>query len=283
MHRPSPSRRLAAVHVFLGLALAVPLATAAADAPVEIVVGGTGAALGAMQSLGDAYTATVPHVRLRIVPSLGSGGGIKALAAGAIQVAVSSRPLSDDERAKGLVERELIRTPFIFAVQQKAPMTQVTLAELAEAYAGTRGAWKDGTKVRPILRPLTDIDTEVLSEMSPALRLAVKTAHQLPGKNVAVTDTDTADEIERVPGAIGTSTLLLIKSEKRALKALDVEGVAATANNMRSGRYPYQKSIYVVVSGTSGPAAKAFVSFVASPAAAPLIAALGGQQAPGTP
>lgn len=276
------SRRRAAICICFGLSLAA-LPAMAADAPVEIALGGTGAALGAMKLLADAYTATAPHVRVRAVPSLGSGGGIKALAAGVIQVAVTSRPLTVDERAKGLVERELIRTPLVFAVHQKAPVTQVTLAELAEIYAGTRGNWKDGTKMRPILRPVTDIDTEVLSAMSPALRQAVKAAHQHPGKNVAVTDTDTADELERVPGAVGTSTLLLITSEKRALKALDVDGVAATVANMRSGRYPHQKSIYVIVSGNSGAAAKAFVAFVASPAAAPLIAEVGGLQAPGTP
>ena len=270
------------ISVSLGLTLAVSPATSA-DAPIEIVVGGTGAALGAMHVLGNAYTAAVPNTRLRIVPSLGSGGGIKALTAGAIQVAVSSRPLNDDERARGLIERELIRTPFVFAVHEKSPVTQVTLAELAETYAGTRSAWIDGTKIRPILRPATDIDTELLSAMSPALRLAVKSAHQLPGKNVAITDTDTADEIERVSGAVGTSTLLLITSEKRALKALDVDGVAATVANMRSRRYPYQKSIYVVVSGTSSAATKAFAAFIASPAAAPLIAAIGGHQAPGAP
>lgn len=236
-----------------------------------------------MKALGEAYAASTPGAKVRIVPSLGSGGGIKALAAGAIQVAVASRPLTDDERAKGLVERELIRTPFIFAVHQKAAVSQVTLADLAEVYAGTRGSWKDGTKIRPILRPASDIDTEVLGAMSPALREAVRSAHQLPGKNVAVTDTDTADELERVPGAVGTSTLLLVTSEKRALKALDVEGVAATVAHMRSGKYPYQKSIYVIVSNASGAAAKAFVAFLASPAAAPLIGQMGGLQVAAAP
>ena len=283
MHCPFLSRRLATLSVCLGLSFAVSPLVAAADAPIEVVIGGTGAALGAMQALGEAYTATAPNTRVRIVPSLGSGGGIKALAAGAIQVAVTSRPLTEEERAKGLTERELIRTPFIFAVHQKAAVSGASLAELAEIYAGTRGTWKDGSKTRPILRPATDIDTEVLSAMSPALRVAVKAAHQLPGKNIAVTDTDTADEIERVPGALGTSTLILVKSEKRALKALDVEGVAATVPNMRSGRYPYQKSIYIVVAGNSGAAAKAFTAYAASPAVAPLIASLGALQITSAP
>ena len=281
MHRPYLSRRSAS-SLLLGMWL-TPLRALASDPAAEVAIGGTGAALGAMKVLGDAYAAATPRARIRTVPSLGSGGGIKALVAGAIQIAVVSRPLTTEERAKGLIEREIIRTPFIFAVHRQAPVAKVTLSELAEIYAGTRSTWQDGTRTRPILRPVTDVDTEVLSAMSPTLRQAVKTAHELPGKNIAVTDTDTADELERVPGAIGTSTLLLINSEKRALKALDVDGVAATTANLRNGRYPYQKSIYVVVSPRSGPVAQAFAAYMASTAAAPLIAGMGGLQVAGAP
>ena len=152
---PRRFNSMVAIALFGLSATLMPLDAAAADAPQEIVIGGTGAALGAMKVLGNAFTATDPAARVRVVPSLGSGGGIKALAAGAIQVAVTSRPLTDEERAKGLVECEVIRTPFVFAVHDKAPATRASLAELAEIYAGTRATWKDGTKTRPILRPLT--------------------------------------------------------------------------------------------------------------------------------
>jgi phosphate transport system substrate-binding protein len=281
MARICLSRRSASLFL-LGCSLLTPPAHANSPA-AELVVGGTGAALGAMKALGDAYAAGTPQARVRTVPSLGSGGGIRALAAGAIQIAVTSRPLTAEERAKGMIERELIRTPFVFAVHQKAPIGAVTLSELAQIYAGTVGSWKDGTKVRPVLRPVNDVDTEVLSAMSPQMRLALKAAHDLPGKNIAVTDTDTADELERVPGAIGTSTLLLIQSEKRPLKALDVDGIAPTTTNLSSGRYLHQKSIYVVVSARSGPAAQAFVAYITSPAAAQMIARMGGLQVPSAP
>ena len=281
MHPLCLSRRSASILLLGWSLIALPAHTS--EPAADIVIGGTGAALGAMKVLGEAYAAATPQARIRTVPSLGSGGGIKALVAGAIQIAVASRPLTAEERARGLIERELIRTPFIFAVHQKSAVAKVTLSELAEIYAGTRGSWNDGTKIRPILRPVTDVDTEVLSAMSPSMRLAVKTAHDLPGKNIAVTDTDTADELERVPGALGTSTLLLINSEKRPLKALDVDGVAATTANLRSGRYPHQKSIYVIVTARSGPAAQAFAAYMASPAAAPLIAGMGGLQVASTP
>ena len=279
-----PRRTLTlAAFVLFGCFAILPLSAVAADPPQEIVIGGTGAALGAMKVLGDAFMATDPGTRVRIVPSLGSTGGIKALAAGAIQVAVSGRALTAEERTKGLVEREIIRTPLVFAVHAKAPAGGASLADLAEIYAGTRATWKDGTRTRPILRPMTDIDTEVVSNMSPAFQVAIKAAHQLPGKNVAVTDTDTADELERVPGAVGTSTLLLIKSEKRVLKALDIDGVAASVANMKSGKYAFTKSIYLITTGQSSATAKAFAAFVSSPAAARLIAENGGLQVPGSP
>ena len=61
----------------------------------EIKIGGTGAALGTMQVLAQAYAKTRPDAKITVLPSMGSGGGIKAVLAGAIQIGVSSRPLSE--------------------------------------------------------------------------------------------------------------------------------------------------------------------------------------------
>ena len=58
------------------------------DATVAVVrIGGTGTALGTMQRLVDVFRKIRPQADFVIVPSLGSGGGIKALRAGAIDVA----------------------------------------------------------------------------------------------------------------------------------------------------------------------------------------------------
>ena len=59
--------------------------TAAAQAQ-ELKVGGTGAALGTMQLLVQAYAKADPDARITVLPSMGSGGGIKALLGGAIQI-----------------------------------------------------------------------------------------------------------------------------------------------------------------------------------------------------
>lgn len=70
-------------------------------APTTIRIGGSGDALATMQILGQAFNKTHPNVNVAIVPSLGSGGGIKAVLAGSIDLAISGRALKQAERAQG--------------------------------------------------------------------------------------------------------------------------------------------------------------------------------------
>lgn len=230
----------------------------------NLTIGGTGAALGTMQKLADEFKKSHPDVHVKILPSLGSGGGIKALIAGQLAVGVSSRPITDAERSNGVAAREIAKTPFVFVTGPNNPVNNVTLDELAGLYSGKTTNWPDGDLVRPVLRPLTDIDTQLVKAMSPALAEAVGKAHHRPGKNIAVTDTDSANELEQIPGAIGTSTLSLIKSENRRLKVLIVDGVEPSIQNVSSKKYPYLKSIYLVAPSKPSPMVQAFTKFIDS-------------------
>jgi DNA-binding transcriptional LysR family regulator len=72
-------------------------------------VGGTGGPLEAMRLAGEAFHKAHPHMDVAIVPGLGSRGGIKALQAGAVDVAVSATTAPAAEA--GLMSVELGRTP----------------------------------------------------------------------------------------------------------------------------------------------------------------------------
>jgi phosphate transport system substrate-binding protein len=54
--------------------------------------GGSGAAVGVMRSIGLAFMKQHPEIKIDLVPGLGSGGGKKALMAGALDLAVTARP-----------------------------------------------------------------------------------------------------------------------------------------------------------------------------------------------
>lgn len=232
----------------------------------EIKIGGTGAALGTMGVLADAYAKRQPDTRFTILPSMGSGGGIKAVLAGAIHISVSARPLNDTEKQAGGVEVEYGRTPFVFATAAANKASGLTTHNLVDIYAGKLETWPDGSKVRLVLRPVGDSDSETIKNISPAMRNAKTAAEQRKGMLFAVTDQETADNLEKIPGSLGPTTLALVLSEKRSLKVLALDGVAPSAKSIADGSYPLSKQMFIVTGAAPSPAVRSFVAFVRSPA-----------------
>jgi phosphate transport system substrate-binding protein len=266
-------------HVLRGRACAIALALllgfSGGATAEEFKIGGTGAALGTMQLLAEEFSATNPDIRVTIVPSLGSGGSIKAVLAGAIGLAVTSRPMDESERKLGAVETEYARTPFVFAVSTKSRVISITSGELADIYAGKMVAWADGSPVRIVLRPVSDIDTEMVKNISPAIQQGLAAAQARPGVQFSVNDQDAASDLERIPGAIGPSSLALIVSEKRALRALKLDGREPTPMNAASGAYPYYKHLFFVTGARRTAAVERFIAFVQSPAGRKILASNG--------
>jgi phosphate transport system substrate-binding protein len=242
------------------------LGTFGGAAAEELRIGGTGTALRTMQLLAEAFTPGNSDIRVTIVPSLGSSGGIRAVVGGAIGLAVISRQINESERKLGIVEMEYARTPFVFAVSTKSRVTAITSGELANIYAGKMTAWGDGSPVRIVLRPAIDVDTDMVRSISPAIRHGLAAGMARPGMPVSPTDQDAADAIERFSGAVGPSTLALIVSEQRPLRALKLDGREPTPVNVASGAYPYYKRLFFVTGAKRSAAVERFVAFVQSPA-----------------
>lgn len=241
--------------------LAAPVASAA-----EIRIGGTGNALGAMRLLGRAFADTNPGMRVTVLPSLGTSGAIKAVPKGAIDIGLSSRPLSSDEAKAGAVATEYARSPLVFAVATKTQATSLTLAQLADIYNGKLRNWPDGTQIRPVLRQSGDDNTRQVRQMSPTLDQALSVAEKRPGMPFATSDQEAADKLESIPGALGATTLCLIQAEGRELRALTLDGVEASAANGASGRYPHVKRLYFITRTDTSPEVKRFIAFLGSTA-----------------
>jgi len=218
--------------------------------------------------------AALDGVKVVVLPGLGSRGGKQAVAAGAIDLAVSADPLSAAEEREGLKARVLGRTAFVFVVSAQHPVSAVSLQEAMDLYRGKTLTWPDGGRVRPILRPQQDSDTAFLRKMSPAMDQAVTEAHARPGMHIAATDQAAADAIEGVPGAMGTSTLALLVAERRSLKALAINGVRPTAESVGNGSYPYVKTVYLI-SRAPRPGVQRFLDFLASAQGRAVLSSLG--------
>lgn len=232
----------------------------------EIKVGGTGNALGTMRLLAKAYAKQYPDAQVVVLPSLGTSGAIKAVPKGAIDIGLSSRPLTDDEARPGAVATEYARSPLVFAVSVKTKATSLTLDQLTDIYNGKLTTWPDGGQIRPILRQAGDDNTRQVRQMSAALDKALSVAELRPGMPFATNDQETAEKLESIPGALGVTTLCLIQSEERSLRALTLDGVGATAANGATGKYPHVKRFYVVTKTEVSAEVKRFLAFLKSPA-----------------
>ena len=248
----------------LTIALALLLGCCSATAAERLKIGGAGAALGTMQLLANEFNARNPDVLVTTVPSLGSLGGIRAMLDGVIELAVTSRPTNATERELGVVEMEYARTPFVFAVSANSTVGSISSRELADIYAGTMKAWPDGKPVRVVLRPASDFDTELIKMISPGVREGVMAAQARPGVRLSVNDQDAANDIEKIAGAIGPSTLALIVSENRPLKAVMLDGAVPTPANAASGAYPYHKRLFLVTRAKPSAVVMRFIAFVQS-------------------
>lgn len=230
-----------------------------------IRVGGTGSALGGMQLLAQAFMKAHPESRVVVLPSLGSGGGIKALLSGKIDVSVSARPLKDSEKAKGINDQEYASSPVVFATHKETAVDGVTLEELPALYAGETNVWPDGSRLRLVMRPATETDTKLLRSFSPEMDKAVEAATQRDNLFVAVNDQDNASALEDIRGSLGLTSLGQLQTEQRRLKPLTFNGLVGTVDALRDGTYPYAKHLYLITAPDQVPLAAAFVNFVWSP------------------
>ncbi len=275
----APSRHLSIVAASTTGAF---LLFAASDGRAEEVlrISGTGTALGAVRRLSAAFERANPGHRVRVLPSVGSSGAVKAVAHGALDVGLSARPLGPEEQALGLVAFPFARTPFVFAVGPRTGITSVGAGELARIYRGELEAWPSGERVRVVLRPRTDVDDLIVRSISAEIASAVEAAHAREGMLTAISNQECDELLTRTPGAIGPTSLTQILTEGGALTPLAWEGVAPTLPNLVSGAYPLAKTLLFVVRASPSPAVRRFVAFLGSPEARKILEQAGNVPEP---
>lgn len=251
------------VSVFSGIVLALTV-SAHANAVDVVRIGGAGAGLGTMKLLGEAFEKKHPGFRVQVFPSLGSAGGITALAKKSLDIVTSSRPLRPEERSSGLVEAAYARTPFVFVTHADVAKDGVTLGELEDIYIGKTVTWPGGTRIRLVLRPETDTDAGLLRSLSPVIERALKIAESNKSKILAITDQNCAETVARAPGAFGALTLTQVVTENRPLKILDFNGVTPSVAALSDGTYKLYKTLYLITGASSRPAVQRFAEFVHS-------------------
>lgn len=227
-------------------------------------IASTGGATELMRRVGEAF-ARLEGAKVDVLPGYGSDGAIRALAAGAVDVAVSARPLQNEEAAAGLMAIPLARTPLVFVTSHHAP-TGLRVIDLADLFAREAPVWPDGTRLRVILRTRGDTDTLLVGQAFPQMREALAMARQRPDVPVAATDQDNFDLALRIPGSLTSAGLAQIVAEKPNLRVVPLDGVTPTVESLGSRQYPHEKRFFLVRSADPAPAVERLAEFLRSPA-----------------
>jgi phosphate transport system substrate-binding protein len=248
--------------VSAGLVIAVCMSVGASADVLR--VGGTGGATGMLNYLAM-MAASGSGEEIKVIPSLGSSGAIRAVQERVIDIAVSGRKLKPAEAAKGLTVMFEMRTPYVLISSRRAT-DGLKSADIAAVYSNEKAKWPDRTPVRIILRPRSDSDTAHLGQLFPGMSAAIETARKRSEVPLAATDQDNADMAERIPGSLSGATFTQIAMEHRQLRLIPIDGIEPTLENFEKGIYPYGKTFYVVAAAKPSAAVEKFIAYLRSPA-----------------
>jgi phosphate transport system substrate-binding protein len=237
-------------------------------------IGGTGMALAALQQIGAGLTGADPSVRIDVMPSMGTSGGIKALLERAVEIAVVARPLNGEERAKGLREAACMTTAVVFASPHRFA-TGLTKAQLPGLYADPSPKWPDGTPLKVILRSRAGSENPYLAAEVPDMAVALDKAYKRHGMPVGSTDQENAKLALQISGSLAIMTLLQIRAERLDLKVLPFDGVAPSAETIANKTYPLPIRVCIVLPADPAPAAMQFVRYFRSAAGKAIVESLG--------
>ena len=201
----------------------------------------------------------------------GSGSGIKAVQEGRCDIGLSSRDLKAEETEAGLSGTVLAYDGIAIIVNPENPVSDLSLETIAKIYTGEITNWSEigGNDAEIVL-----IGREAGSGTRDGFESITDTEDACKYRQELTSTGDVITTVSQNPGAIGYAS---VASVKDTVKAVTVDGVAATEENIKNGSYVVQRP-FVLVTKTGvelSDAAFKFFTYITSSDANEIITAAG--------
>ena len=230
------------------------------------------------QAWAEEYKKVHPQVAVAVSGG-GSGTGIAALINGTVDIANSSRPMKEEEKAQALKNSGKPVMEYVVGLDALAifihpanPLTGLSIEEVACIYSedGTCNLWSDvrpgtivpgceGNKIIRVSRQSNSGTYQYFREAVVGEKKDFKQGSMdLNGSREAV------DLVQKTPCAIGYSGMGYLNAEVKALcisKAKDSACVAPTLATATDKSYPIARELYMYTSGTPKEDVKAFLEW----------------------
>ncbi|MHB8170684.1 MAG: phosphate ABC transporter substrate-binding protein [Thermincolia bacterium] len=208
--------------------------------------------------LGELYEEKNPGVKIEVQGG-GSGASFEPVRSGIAQLGLVSRPLKDEE--KDFTTIEIAKDGIAVVVNKNNPVGDLTKEQIAKIYAGEITNWKelggDDKKINVIAREAGSGTTGafediIMKSANKEIAASVQRINQSEGIRATVANSEEA---------IGFFSLYLADE---SVKALKVEGVNASEENIKNGTYPVTRPFNYTYKTEPSGLTKDFVDFTLS-------------------
>jgi phosphate transport system substrate-binding protein len=252
------------------------LAAPALAAAGTVTVKGSDTMVILAQRWAEAYMKQHPGKKVQVTGG-GSGTGIAALVNGTTDIADASSAMKDDEKAKvrpAPVETAVARDGVAIYVNAANSVAQLTPEQLRAIYVGDVTNWKQvGGSDAPIVLYSREsssgtyvfVKEHVLKndDYAPA-------AQTLPGTAAVV------NAVAKERNGIGYGGAAYAKGVKEVrIAGPDGQGWLPSAENVKSGKYPLSRPLFMYTRGSPAGEVKEFIDFCVSPPGQAIVTQVG--------
>ena len=223
--------------------------TQAPDAALEggVTTGGSTSVEKVIGALSEAFMQANTGVDVTYDPT-GSGAGITGALEGTLDIGLSSRGLKDEEKAGGLKETVFALDGIAIVVNNENGVADLSLEQIKGLADGTITNWKD---VGGADAPVVLIGREAGSGTRDGFESIVDVKDACKYEQELTSTGAVIAAVAANPNAIGYASLSAVDEK---VKAVTVEGVAASEATVQDGTYKIQRPfVFVTKEGAAPP------------------------------
>ncbi|HEY2421418.1 MAG TPA: phosphate ABC transporter substrate-binding protein [Neobacillus sp.] len=225
----------------------------------SIVISGSSAMQPLVAAAAETFMNKNPKVSIQVNAG-GSGTGLSQVSQGAVQIGNSDLFSEEKDIPAGqLVDHKVAVVGMTAAINPKVGIKDISKADLIKVFTGKITNWKDlkgpDLKITLVNRPDSSGTRAVFN------KFALDGAK--PAEGITEDSSNTVKKIiNETPGAIGYLAFSYLTDD--LVTALSIDGVAASAENVQTGKFPVWAYEHSYTKGEPDELSKAFIDYMMS-------------------
>jgi phosphate transport system substrate-binding protein len=221
--------------------------------------GSTTVQLGFMYDAATAYKLATDK-RISIMGG-SSGGGVRGVVLGTIDIGGTSRELNEREKTMGVVSHQLGWDAIAMIVNKQNRVANLSMEQLERIFTGRITNWQqvggDNAPIVVVTSHEGSATKEVIHE------IVMKKSAWAQNALMVNSTRDELDKVVENPYAIGGVSVSFADKDK--IKIITVDGVTPDPANINNQTYKIARSLNLVTMGPASGEAKNFIDFMLSP------------------